>query len=72
MKIIVCDYTVCFSYTETMTMVSRKRRSAFDTGQEPEAKIERSNSKSEKQKKPNKAADGTIRKDSKKIKTTSK
>lgn len=55
-----------------MTMVSRKRRSAFDTGQEPEAKIERSNPKSKKQKKPNKAADGTIRKDSKRMKAASK
>jgi hypothetical protein len=51
-----------------MTIVSMKRRSTCDTGQEPEAKIERSSSKSDKQKKPNKAADGTFRKDSKRIK----
>jgi hypothetical protein len=48
-----------------MTMVSRKRHSTHDTGQEPEAKIERSSPKSKKQRKPKKTNAGTLRKDSK-------
>jgi hypothetical protein len=55
-----------------MTLISRKRHSTDDKGQEPEAKIERHISKSEKQKKPKKTNDGTFRKDSKRIKAAGK
>jgi hypothetical protein len=55
-----------------MTMVSRKRHSTHDTGQEPEAKIERSSSNSKKQRKPKKTNGGTFRKDSKRTKIAGK
>lgn len=53
-------------------MVSRKHHSTLDTGQEPEAKVEKNISKSEKQKKLKKTCDGTFRKDSKRMKTAGK
>lgn len=53
-------------------MVSRKRHSTHDTGQEPEAKIERNSAKSKKQRKPKKTNAGTLRKDTKKTKTAGK
>jgi hypothetical protein len=53
-------------------MVSRKHHSTCDTGQAPEAKVERKISKSEKRKKPKKTDDGTFKKDSKRIKMAGK
>jgi hypothetical protein len=55
-----------------MTIVSRKCHSTHDTGQEPEAKIQRNSSNSKKQRKPKKTNNGTFRKDSKKTKAAGK
>lgn len=55
-----------------MTMVSRKHHSTLDTGQEPEAEVERNISKSEKQRELKKTSDGTFRNDSKRMKIAGK
>lgn len=53
-------------------MVSRKRHSTHDSGQEPKAKIERNSPKSKKQRKPKKTNAETLRKDSKRTKAAGK
>jgi hypothetical protein len=55
-----------------MTIVSRKRHSTQDAGQESDAKIERNILKSEKPKKLKKRNDGPFKKDSKKTEAAGK
>jgi hypothetical protein len=52
-----------------MTVVSKKHHITLDTGQEPEVKLQRNISKSEKQRK---SSNGTFRKDSKGVKAAGK
>jgi len=62
----------CVSFTGKMTNVSRKRHSTHGTGQEPEAKIERNISKSEKPRKSKKTNDWVLKRDSKMTKAAGK
>jgi hypothetical protein len=55
-----------------MTVVSRKFHSATNTRQEPELKIERHRSKSERERKLNKPKNGAFKKESKSIKAAGK